>query len=348
MTNSFTSNGLTQTEQDVLVVVRLVSSALTVILCTIVIISQICLRELRRLQGRIVHFLMWSAVVGALADIYVFDTLDLGRSNTSDDSVLCQLQAVQSQAGDVAVIGWTVIVTLNLYLMVDKRIDTSESRMYELFFHIGVWTAVALFATLPYIGLTYGRDGVWCWIDQSTTMGMVWTYFAFYVPLWCAIVVVVVLYILTLRAVRTAFGALRRSAKSDGEHHQKGMRRLYTYPVIFVLIWIIPTIDQIVVTTTGRSHFWLALPHAILASSQGFLNAMVWGCNERVIRFLQTYCCCCCQKYWGDLTLNEIRENVPGKKAKKTVARQSRDSGGNTLNTTPSSTTGSGSGPDRV
>lgn len=72
---------------------------------------------------------------------------------------------------------------------------------------------------------------------------------------------------------------------------QRVLKRMVTFVVVFLLVWVAPMADRIFPLVTDRpSPYWLALLHLMSLCSMGFVNCVVWMLSRPVQQLLtRTY-----------------------------------------------------------
>jgi len=182
----------------------------------------------------------------------------------------CYFQGFLLQFSQIAIFGWITVIAVNLYFVVVQSRNTAP---YEVYYHASVWVVAILFTLIPLADSVYGPAGVWCWMKREF-QGYRWG--VFYVPLFIMMVVVVVLYALIQRAVKSRFEEAGVSP-SQAASAEGLMLRLRIYPIVFVACYIFPTINRIYDVTAPTDSFGLYLIAAATAGLLGFINAVVYG-----------------------------------------------------------------------
>ncbi|KAL0485182.1 G-protein coupled receptor GCR1 [Acrasis kona] len=212
-------------------------------------------------------------MMSAIAELY-----SLRTTLNNDVDFLCSLQAIQTQFFDWSVLLWTLCIATFLLMTVVFAVKVTV--LIEFVFHLFVWSLSVLFTCLPLIGDSYGRSGFWCWIDSSKEKGRIWFWAAFYGPLWFIILLVAVFYT-TLMAFMFYRRHQLRSLTSEPEAIRREMKiltKLSGYPLIFLLVWVFPTVNRIHQVVTNKPLFALVLLH-VLSNTQGFLNCVLYAFN---------------------------------------------------------------------
>jgi heme/copper-type cytochrome/quinol oxidase subunit 2 len=161
-----------------------------------------------------------------------------------------------------------------------------------------------LFTLLPVIGLTYGRSGLWCWIDGDKPLGILWFWLTFYAPLWVVIIAVIAIYLVIsifMIFQRKKFRELTQGNTDMVARDVKVYMKLFGYPLVFLLVWLFPTINRLYQSISDDFSFTLVILHATFDQLQGFLNCLLFFLNpvegEHVVRdfMIQILVCCRCR-----------------------------------------------------
>lgn len=229
--------------------------------------------DLRTFVFQLVVWISASDIVYSIAN---------GIGNPRDGTDACYVQAIFIQFFGLASIMWTATIAYTVeqvYLKDDSPIKTLEdAARLKMTFHYIIWPVVTLCTILPATTGNYGSAAGWCWIDviKNSTAGTVWRFFCFYIPLWAVCIYNLVVY----AKVRKR---LQETAEREGKlpDRVKRLTRLVYYPLILVVCYIFGTINRIV-SIFSRPVFGIVIIHAVGMSSQGTLNAIVYGMNPQV------------------------------------------------------------------
>lgn len=69
---------------------------------------------------------------------------------------------------------------------------------FEVGGHAFVFVVAMLFTGLPFIGYSYGRAGLWCWIRLDNEYGLYFQLFLYYVPVWVILFLIAIMYLVSL------------------------------------------------------------------------------------------------------------------------------------------------------
>jgi heme/copper-type cytochrome/quinol oxidase subunit 2 len=136
-----------------------------------------------------------------------------------------------------------------------------------------------LCALLPLISNSYNRIDHWCFIDDSTQMGMIWIWTLSYAPAWIIIIVITLLYI---AIIGTVIDERRRQKLRNGHTSHIHAMKLIGYPTVFILMWVFITIYRIYEQATRNGDrnidilFAFEIMLRLALRSQGTLNVIIF------------------------------------------------------------------------
>lgn len=156
-------------------------------------------------------------------------------------------------------ISWWVIlaascIMLDLFIKVAFNKNTQH---FEVGYILITFVSPFLHCWIPFIDLAYGPSGAWCWIrdtslEDCSTFGLgLWLRFILYfIPLYLIMPILFVLLVVTLVLLwrqRTRWvGKFDPETKKLQKRMEKEVRPLLAYPIIFLVINLIPLINRIV------------------------------------------------------------------------------------------------------
>lgn len=157
------------------------------------------------------------------------------------------------------IVSWWVFLAIacivfDLFLKVMFRRETER---FEWVYIIVTLVTPLLTAWIPFINLAYGPSGGWCWIRinnyddcSSFTFGLVLRFVLYYAPfyiLMCALLGALVIVFFKLRAQRRSWmGNFDPAVLALKKKMSREVFPLISYPIIFLVINIIPLILRIV------------------------------------------------------------------------------------------------------
>jgi len=191
---------------------------------------------------------------------------------------VCTLQAIMFQYFGFAKITWGFMVSIwMIWILVLRK--TSTLLILEIISHIIGWGLPIIVTIVPIFTDSYGDLGRFCWI-KGDRVGT-WLRFALnYIPLWVIISAVVLMYIFTIsclvRIQYFSYRSLTSTARRDKLSASLSLyMKLLGLPLIFVLLWVFPTVTRIVETATGRKYFVLFFMMNLTRYGHGFCNTLL-------------------------------------------------------------------------
>ena len=215
--------------------------------------------SLQKLAFTLVLFLSIADVLAAIGDFIA-----------PNDSACapCLVQAYFRSVFDLASVLWTACITHCLFRAIRHR-DTNVER-FQLRYHAFSWGLPVVLALVPQFANAYGYENGGCWI-MSTHPSL--RFLQFYVPLW-----IVIGY--NVYHMATLVSHLRELTQNADTQF---FWRLALYPVILIVCWTPGTVNRIHNSLNPlRPNFGLYVAHAVMGSSQGLLNCLVYGLSPGV------------------------------------------------------------------
>jgi hypothetical protein len=243
--------------------------------------------------------------------------LHRGGADDALSRAWCLAQALLMVTFENASVLWTVAIALALHAQVVRR-DSAER--HEARYHAVAWGAPA--AAAAALALT-GRLGpadepreAWCWIASNSgprTNGTAaaerlagaaagrgggWgaapfvvgggadtrylQLLVFYLPLLAAFCFNLGAYV----RVGRAFGRMAREGAVERSKERMIQLRLRLYLLVFLLVWTVPLVHRTLqlIGCSWCDPEWLRILHTATQCSLGWLNMLVYGCNEATLR----------------------------------------------------------------
>lgn len=122
-------------------------------------------------------------------------------------------------------------------------------------------------SSVPFISRGDGADNRWVQVS------------VFYLPLLLAFALNVVIYV---RVGRT-FRRMARSGSVDAAKERVIQLRFMSYLLVFLAVWFLPLLHR-TLELAGYDPQWLRLAHTATQCSMGWLNGLVYGCNEKTLK----------------------------------------------------------------
>lgn len=267
----------------------------------------LCNRAARRLFFlRLIAFLALANLLSACAYIMSFvEWRLLGRGTTSailsdhTSQVFCLVQALCILTFEGASVLWTVAIALALHQQVVARRAAPER--LERWYHLVCWGLPAVVAVslmvMRRLGPADEPRTAWCWIaSHSERPGnhtrpplplsggggadARWVQLAcFYAPLLVAFLFNMITYI----RVGGAFQRMVREGAVEASKERVIQLRLRLYLGVFLVVWLAPLVHR-AAELVGGDATWLRLLHTATQCSMGWLNGLVYGCNEATLK----------------------------------------------------------------
>jgi len=285
-----------------------ISSTLSIIGCLFIIVSFILFRDSRKC-GRRLLFMLSLADLGLAVSWLSGVVINL---HTPGISTPCIAQGYAMEFFRLSSFMWTGCFAVHLYQIIWKNIKDPE--VYELWYHITAWgipTLVCIYFVVQDqegVQMMGQTDRPWCWIrdfshDKWQEFGAHLQYLMFYGPL-------LIIFIFNL-------GVYSFLGRKVGELMQTRMKiriqkRLLLYLMVFQLtsIWGLANRIYQAWNPDHKYDYFLLCMDSLFGPGQGFLNALVYGLNQklrdRYVDWLcpdRSGCCGCC----GSSQYNAIR-----------------------------------------
>jgi len=166
--------------------------------------------------------------------------------------------------------------------------------------HVIVWINAIIFTVIPIATRSIGNSGSYCWILGTGYHNYI--RFTHYIPLWTMIAIICCIYVMTFTAVfKSQWLSFRSSNRSKQMLHFSTSAKLYIkllgFPLVFVIVWIVPTFRRFVEMVwtwkkvSKQMPFSVLYVHAITSPANGFWYSVVFVASELV-----GVCCTCMRK----------------------------------------------------
>lgn len=210
-----------------------------------------------------------------------FDVINAGaflipNYAADNDSSTCQFQAVLLNFTTIGGILWTTFIAFYLYFSVVKENLWQWKTCIK-------WLGCVLFlctvdSIIPYLNLDKGYDKTmgWCWINtEEVALRMC----LFIVPLW----ILVPLNCFIFLRIRRYFNICLGDEETERLKY-KLKKKLFLYPLLIIFCYGPYTVKTILHTFFGmnKEEYWFTMATGILRCLHGFLNFLVYGCNNKV------------------------------------------------------------------
>ena len=193
---------------------------------------------------------------------------------------------------------WSVLlsissITVDLYL----NVVTKRQNHYEILYIFLIFIVPLIFNWIPFIKLTYGRAGPWCWIKKFNSdctinvFAKVLFVLLWYLPLFVFIVVLVFVYSRIYFAIqktkRSYQGTYNPKSRQLAKMMQNEFKPLIWFPIIFVVLNIFPIANRLTDLIKDEPFLPLWFLDAILSPLQGALVTLVYALDPETRKRLK-------------------------------------------------------------
>ncbi|KAL0634756.1 hypothetical protein Q9L58_006273 [Maublancomyces gigas] len=219
----------------------------------------------------------------------------------------CSVNGFLTQAFVVQTDYWVLIIATNTFLILgDQKRAAAWVQDHWIILWLLPWGFSLLWASLGLAITGYGDIGAWCWFTSDLTRLLVnfiqrWviivSILAIYIRLYFIIYkahrgtvsdeeVSVVLNVMPIgsdpKSKRDTHTVSKIKIRGDAKALKRVSYRMMQYPLAYMFIWIIPTSIRIYhATGGGQAPLYLNILDKGCIVIQGFIDAMVYGFNER-------------------------------------------------------------------
>ena len=262
---------------------------------------------------RLIVFLSLANLLSSIAYIMSFVKWRALMDRARDDGftrTYCLVQGSVMVFAESASVIWTVLIALALHQQVVRR---AAADRHECYYHLIAWgvpLAMSVALLLAHrLGPADEPRETWCWIASNSseppgnhtpsdpvpgpTDAVARTHLisgagedsrwvqlvVFYVPLALAFAFNLGTYI----RVGGAFRRMAREGAVDAAKERMIQLRLRMYLLVFILVWALPLAHRSL-QLAGYHMEWLRIAHTATQCSMGWLNCLVYGCNEATLR----------------------------------------------------------------
>ncbi|KAH8754280.1 G protein-coupled glucose receptor regulating Gpa2-domain-containing protein [Hyaloscypha finlandica] len=209
---------------------------------------------------------------------------------------------------------WVLVIAVCTYLILaNHRHQSNWIQDHKAVVWGLPWFLSILWAAIGLGMVGYGDIGAWCWFTSDRTRLLV-----NFIPRWLIIITILALYIRlyfiihkahnrfmsfdedAIGSLQTGSSAMNMSSSAEEDCERRGQvaprharigraspvlkrisYQMMTYPLVYMLIWTIPTTIRIYQATTGKSApFAIGTVDKSCIVIQGFADALVYGFNE--------------------------------------------------------------------
>ena len=225
------------------------SALVSALACAGVIALILLFKKHQFFTQRLVLYLNIIALTNAVS--VTLHRVDYNGSNSATQG-FCMFSGFLDQTTSWGLLIAVCCITVNLLLNVvfQKRTERLEKLYFVLIFVFPL-----TFNWIPFIKQAYGLAGAWCWIRSEEedcsifVFGVVLRFVLWYVPLYVILIILIVIYIVILYKIAKDRhkweGKYDPNSQQRKEQMQKEVRPLIAYPLIYLLINMVPLINRI-------------------------------------------------------------------------------------------------------
>ena len=273
-----------------------------------IISAYLYFKNLRKFAFKLVAILSFTDLLNQGVDMFIsVPAIELEQINSGviDVTGKCYVQAILNSYFELSSVLWTTAIAATVHMFVSQRMssDAIESKL-KLF--IGYCCGIPLLLSLlPLTDKAYGASGAWCWIKSDK---IAWTFVIFYIPLWLCWIYNIIVYCRTYAilsrtieattatrvnvtsidssnttTIPTATLAVTTPIDESETKLKRILNQLQWYPIVLICVWLFASINRIYEAANGgKQIFFLFFLHKVMSSSQGLLNAIVYGLSDGV------------------------------------------------------------------
>ncbi|XP_011403153.1 PREDICTED: cyclic AMP receptor-like protein A [Amphimedon queenslandica] len=281
--NSSTNCTMLDNEKyDGLVVVQIIFSTVSCVLLLCMIGLIVLFKEYQFFSQRLILYVaVCSLIYSLINSINFFGREAQNASSALED--LCMAVGFFNQASFCWELMSVTIIMIDIFI---KIVFKRQTEKFELFYVILIIFVPLSFSWIPFIYKAYGPAGTFCWIRERTFNnetycplfwhGIYLRFFLYYGPLYILFFALFILILSTWCIIRKRHKQWRNSQLDYQLVHleqilEKEVRSLFAYPVIFIVVNIIPFAHRVygIYSTSDITYFVLSLITVILFSTQG-------------------------------------------------------------------------------
>ncbi|PWY90316.1 hypothetical protein BO94DRAFT_584329 [Aspergillus sclerotioniger CBS 115572] len=270
-----------------------------------VILSFLVVPTLRTFRHQLILGLGVSEFLAAF-NVVISTGLNVSGSEIWSSSLeqFCNFNGFMAQTFVVQTDYWILSIGVCTYLiLMDHTRAASWMQNHRIILWCVPWSLSLLWAVLGLVIVGYGNTGGWCWFTSDRVRLL-----ANFITRWAIIFVIMCIYTRlglflyrSHKAISSDHEVTLETLPTDPHHWQlldighssirlhrspqslkKVSFRMMIYPTVYAIIWVIPTVVRIHQGTTGmRAPLALDILEKICIMSQGLVDALIYGLNER-------------------------------------------------------------------
>jgi hypothetical protein len=260
--------------EETLKTVSIVAASFSFVGSTFILFSWLVFPRLRTFPFRLVMYLSIADIGSSIFKIMAVAQKRSTKLGCIENSDLCRASGFLSQFFDVAGFIWIFNISLNLYLVLVKKIG-DEIFKYERLYHIFAWGIALILSMVPWFYNAYGAAGGWCWIqEQYDFLRMI----IYYVPM------VLVMFGASLNFLQSSLSIRKGNNRKAAQESSRVKFRLHMYILVFILLHFFSLLNRIHnIAEPLQPNFILYFLQGLVSPLKGFGNAVIYGLNKAVV-----------------------------------------------------------------
>ncbi|KAH8598474.1 G protein-coupled glucose receptor regulating Gpa2-domain-containing protein [Bisporella sp. PMI_857] len=241
----------------------------------------------------------WMAINFLSSALMNLSGLSIGVEN---QKVFCSFNGFMIQVFVVQTDYWVLAIAVCTYLILsDHKRQSTWIQEHRIVIWLLPWFFSILWAALGLGIVGYGDIGAWCWFTSDRVR-----LFVNFIPRWTIVIIILGLYIRLYFLIHRAHNRFISFGEDAAENLQPGFStsrnrpstsfnisssredgceigRMMTYPLVYIIIWTVPTAIRIYQATTNKAApFAIGTVDKSCIVIQGFADAVVYGFNEHI------------------------------------------------------------------
>ena len=252
----------------------------------------------------------------SLADFFqgVAVFIDTGTFNPGVTDNLCIAQGFIFNFFVVSSVCWTSVIAYSILLGTSIE-DVSKVPKYFTYFVIYGVLAPSILSFGPLISKSYGPATAWCWMhtrDPNDNLAWLWSG-VIYSFIWTNIIFNLIAVIKSASYFSQRSKEIENERSKEAEFLRSYCTMLRIFPSILVICWIPATIDRIYIYATGTHNVVSSTVQGLFTALQGFFNAIVYSYYYRYLMKRALFCI----KEEEDDSQVELKQKIPIDKPKE-------------------------------
>ena len=244
-----------QPKYDALLAISIILSVVSIIFLFGVIFIIVLFKKYVLFHQKLILYLAIASLCFSVSTAFNF------TSTTAYISIPARNYCIFMGFINQSVIWWQIMavvcIMINIFIKAVFKIDAQ--RKLEILYALLIFILPFSFSWIPFIDSDFGPAGVFCWIrdreyDDCNKLFIFGTYlrfFLFYIPLYVVIFVMFILLIISFCVIRRRRKRWHNQNDHKNEIQKKietEIRSLIAYPIIYILLSILPLIHRILGT----------------------------------------------------------------------------------------------------